>query len=108
MFIGQLQIIALLAAATSYLTLRGEIATIAGQTRELDEAAGGLVSMLLWLLFAYGNMNAEVATNGAVVSESDPAIALLGAVLAAIMLGVALLGTAALVDVRSVEAGGRR
>jgi len=108
MFVGVLQLVGLLAAATTYLTLRGGLGAVGGRARELNEVAGGLVGMLLWLLVAYGAMNTQVATNGSVVSRQTPALAIFAALLAAISLGIGIWGTAALVDVRDVTSGTRR
>lgn len=101
MYLDQILFIGGLAAVTSILTFIGGIMIqTRGVNSDLVDIVGGLVSTLLWVLFAYGNMNVEKAVGDSVVHTSDPALAFLGVGLAGVMVVVSLFGTVSVIDVR--------
>lgn len=68
------------------------------------ETLGGVFGTFLWILWALGAMNVETVSNGSTVSTTHEPVALMGAVLAATMLVVAVDGAVRLFDVfESVE-----
>lgn len=100
-----------LGAFTLLLTLAGGVAIQlrGGSSGGLIDAAGGLISALVWGLFALGATDiTQLTDSGAVVHTSSPAISMLGVIMGALSVVVALFGVVILVDVSSLGATPQR
>lgn len=77
----------------------GSALTARGTGNDVVDIGGGLLAVLLWALVGFGAMNVERVVGSSVQSSSEPALAYFAAVMAAIMLVFAFVGSARLVDV---------
>lgn len=100
-----------LGAFTLLLTLAGGVAIQlrGGGSGGLIDAAGGIVSTLIWGLFSLGATDiTQVTDGGQIIHTSSTAVSMLGVIMGALSIIVALFGVVILVDVSSIDAQPQR
>lgn len=80
----------------------GSVLAVRGRGSEVVDIGGGFMSLILWLVFAYGSMNVQIVTqSGDVVGQSHPALAVIALIFAAITGAWGLIGSVDIVNVFS-------